>query len=684
MTENAQDMMEPAQDTMDREQSIESILAQEAPGKAGPEQADALASALEGMSNEQLASLLEQAYQEDPTANSVVIQKATKLLQDRGAGEQAKEALKAARSEDWRQLLGDNIGSKAWELISEHTGEDELLEYGKEALDSALDALVGLIGETGLEGKEQEAITKLAQELAKEAQALGEKWLASESGQKIFQGVSRWVDDNPGYILIAAVLGAATAVAMDLDIPMLEQKFKIGDGLTVSGGIDPGSLRNIAFEAAKLDLEYVSGQFKAAAGVNYEDGKTSGEASVRYGDDTTFIQTSGQIDPDGKLLIGLDAALKKGMLSGNLDVDHDVTNDVTTGTVKVQVGGEQLNANSEVTLNSEGELITTLNATAVNDLMRTQVSASHNTETDVSTLGTEFQFGDEMDMYKGNGQFSLGPDGNQFSAGFGRTQRFGDFTYDRSLLYDNGTPSFEQGLSYDTDPMRFSLRGRDTGMDGSLDTVAAELGLKPSEFAELVLKYGRDQDGVTASGRLDLTGENASAHLGVDHSNEETRLNAGGEVKRDNWTASASVTANLTTSQIEQVSAKLGFRDPEEFRAFSVEFAHKIQGDASTTELNAMFEATLGEFMIRGTMGAAVTNSVGGQELDFNASMLAARPLNDNWALIGGASTRFNSNTGQTSIIPQLGVQYKQIPVTVGYDFQNKGVMIGVTIPFGR
>ena len=684
MTDTAQDMMEPAHDQMDREQSIESILAQDAPGKASPEQADALATALEGMSNEQLASLLEQAYKEDPDANSVVIQKATKMLQDRGAGEQAKEALQAARSEDWRQLLGDSIGTKAWDLIAEHTGEDQLLEYGKEALDGALDALVGLVGETGLEGKEQEAVTKLAQELAQEAQALGEQWLASESGQKIVQGVSRWVDDNPGYILLAAVLGAATAVAMDLDIPMIEQKFKIAEGLTASGGIDPGSLRNIALEAAKLDLEYVSGQFKATAGVAYEDGKTSGEASVRYGDKNTFIETSGPIDPDGKILIGLDAALQKGLLSGNLDVDHNLSDEVTTGTIKVNVGDEQLNANGQVKLNSDGEMVTTIDAQAVNDLMSAKVKGSHNTESQTGTLGAELQYGDEMDMYRGTGEFSMGPDGNQFSSSIGRTQRIGNFTYDRSLLFEDNTTSFEQGLSYNTDPMNFSLRGRDTGMDGSLDSVAAELGLRPTEFAELVLKYGRDQDGVTASGRLDLEGENAKGHFGVEHSNDQTRVNAGGEVNHDNWTASAAVTANLTTSEIEKVSAKLGFRDPEEFRAFSVEFAHKIQGDASTSELNAMFEATLGEFMIRGTMNAAVTNNVGGRELDLSVGALAARPLNDNWALLGGASTRFNSNTGRTSVIPQVGVQYKQIPVTVGYDFENKGVMIGVTIPFGR
>ena len=138
--------------------TIESIIAQEAPGKQGEASVEALTTTLEGMSNDQLLSLLEAAYREDPNANSVVIQKTTSLLQERGAGDAATEKLKAVRSEDWRALLGEKIGGKAWELISEHTGEEQLLEYGKQALDGALDGIVDLIGEIGLDDGGEKAL----------------------------------------------------------------------------------------------------------------------------------------------------------------------------------------------------------------------------------------------------------------------------------------------------------------------------------------------------------------------------------------------------------------------------------------------------------------------------------------------------------------------------------------------
>lgn len=689
---------------------FEAIIAHEAPGKESEEAANALGTQLEGMDNQALLDLVEAAYREDPEANSVVLQKASEILQERGAEGALKEKMREVRSEDWRKLLGESIGDQLYGVVAELVTEEELLGYGQQALEGALDAMVGQVGGLDLANNGAAALEQLARVLADEAQKLGDQWLQSDSGKRVMRGISRWVDDNPGYILLAAILAAAGAIAADMDIPELEQKFKFGD---VSGGakVDLGSLRNIAIEAAKVDLAYVRGQFsaKTSAGYDKEEG-FSGEASMRYGNDEDFIETTGSIDPEGNLIVGLDAAIKEGLLEGRLGIEHGTKEGETTGEISVKLGDEHLNTEGQLRMNGDGELSARLNAELVNEALRAKATAEYANGT--GSLGGQFRLGDNANFLEGQGKYTLGPDGpgydaslggrlqldpdtylkgqiqnqgNGFGGSFDRISEKDGFSLRQSLLFGDEN-AFQQQMGYKGDGLNWSLGMTDKGMDGSLDQVAAELGIEPSEAVSLIVKYGLDQQGTsTASIEGTYSGEHLKANGGLDWDGEQARLSGGASYTNGNWEASLKGTANLTTGQIEALSAHLGFRDPEEFRAFSVDLSRKATPELTTTELSAMFEAELGSFMLRASAGATLTERPGqGLDLGLNADFMAAYPINSDFALLGGARAEYNPMTGRNTVMPQLGVQYKQIPVTVGYDFDTKAVRVGITIPFGR
>ena len=207
-------MSDPAQ-LVDPQQevSIQSIIAQDAPGKESEEAAGVLAQSLAGMSNEDLLALLEAAYREDPESNSVVLQEATRILGERGQGDQVKNKMRAIRSESWRGLLGEWLGGELYDIISDQTHEEALMEAGKEALKGAAEGSVDfLAGLDGLTAEGSEAVKKFATELSKTAILEGNKFLESEAGQRLVGRISRWVDKNPGYVVALAVLAAAPAV----------------------------------------------------------------------------------------------------------------------------------------------------------------------------------------------------------------------------------------------------------------------------------------------------------------------------------------------------------------------------------------------------------------------------------------------------------------------------------------
>ncbi len=691
-----------------QQNQIEALIAQEAPGKESDEAADSLQATLEAMNDGDLLELIQQAYREDPDANSVLLQKATTVLEGRGKGEAAEEKVTAIRSENYRELLGEFLGGELYELLSEQTNEEALLEHGKSALDGALGAVSDLVGKSGLEGDQEAALAKFADALATDGLAEVEKFLESEKGAALLGKISRWVDDHPGYVLLIGILAAAGAVAADLDIPKLKSKFKITKGLTAGIAADLGSIRHIALESVKLDLKYVRGQFSASAEVLHEDGKgQSYQGSLRYGDKENFVETTGALDPEGKLVIGLNAAIKAGLLTASASGQSKVDENEHTGTVDVKYGTEDANIGTTGTVDAAGNLTLDVGAHINQGMFSGDVTGQYGSENGEYELGSALRYGSEdRNVSLGNtwdGQhLDTELQGNyRVNQGFGldlnlRNNQEGTFGELGGTNYFPGgsnrsyVGTGEQGVfggnqfKYQQGNTSVGLDTQDVGLDGSVDSLSVSLGLQPSELAKFSLDYGRSLEGAeSAHAMVELAGDNSSGS--VNYGYEEGQHRLGGSYKTsfaENWETDIAATYNLTANDLERVSLGLGFRDPDEFRAFSLNFSREIKGDHTETELSTMFEATLGKFMIRNTLSTSFQDSTwqGGQNTTH-----VARPINNNWTAIAGSTFQYDAaNGGGFNAIPQIGLQYKQIPITVGYDINAKAPVIGITIPFGR
>ena len=687
---------------------IEALIAQEAPGKESEEAADSLQATLEAMKDGDLLELIQQAYREDPEGNSVLIQKATTVLDGRGQGQAAKDEIKEIRSESYRELLGEWLGGELYDVLSDQTSQDALLEHGKSALDAALGSVDDLVGLAGLEGDQNAALQRFAEALATDGLAEVEKFLESEKGAALLGKISRYVDDHPGYVILLGVLAAAGAIAADIDIPTLKQKFNITKGLTAEVSAGLGSIRHIALESAKLNMKYVSGQFSATGEVSHEQGKgQSYKGGLRYGDDDTFIETTGALDPEGKLIIGLNAAIKAGLLTASASGQADLDKDQQTGTIDVKYGTEDANLGTTGTVDAAGNLTLDVGGHLAQGLFSGDITGQYGSENDSYQLGSQLRYGtddrnlslgntwtgDHLDTelqgnYRVNQGFGLDLNlrDNQEGTfgGLGSTQYFDGGSH-RSYVGDGSQGLFTGNqYNYSQGGTSVGLDTKDVGGDGSLDAISVSLGLQPSELAKFSLDYGRSLDGAeSAHAMLELSGGDHSGS--VNYGLEEGQHRLGGTYKStfaENWETDIAATYNLTSNDLEKVSLGLGFRDPNEFRAFSLNFAREIKGEHTETELSTMFEANLGKFMIRNTLSTGFQNSTWrGVE---NTTHLA-RPINKDWTAIAGTSLQYdNLNGGGFNAVPQIGVQYKQIPITIGYDINAKAPVIGITIPFGR
>jgi hypothetical protein len=376
------------------------------------------------------------------------------------------------------------------------------------------------------------------------------------------------------------------------------------------------------------------------------------------------VEGTGTIDPSGELVVGLSAALKSGILTATGQASHNVDQDATSGSVQVKVGDDRANLTTSGTFTSDGNLRLSLGAHLGNEerfLDFQNTYADGDTEHSITGGYRIGDLGFDVNATQG---------GDDFSSTFGSTQYF-QGGFQRSYVGEDGGGLFSgQQTQVRQGKNSLDLETRDDGADGTLDSVSVKLGIQPSDVARLTLEYGRQlqsRDSNLDDSNLPGVGDFLS-----------------GSYKQgfaDDWEVGVAATYNLTSNGFQTLSANLGFRDPDEFRAFSLDFSRTWRGGGhSETQLGAMFESTLGEYFIRNTTRfiadddrlARITND-----------LHVARPIDDTWAAIVGASVNYDHMSGHANVIPQIGVQYKQIPLTIGYDFESKSAVIGITIPFG-
>ena len=550
--------------------------------------------------------------------------------------EKAKEEKRKAEAlAGYKKALGSFLGTKLYEVIHKEVAPEKLLGYGGDALDGLLEAssdqVGSLSGKAGLDKDETAAVAALTKVLGEIAKEKAEQFLASPEGQKVLVAIRDYVEDHPWQLIAAIIVAAAGAVAANVDIPTLNQKVKLADGLTADATAKLGKIRDISLAALQVGLTYETGKLKLRGEVSHTDEKgTKGQLSASYGDDKSKLSALGTMDEDGNFTIGLNHALVREHLK--LDLGADYAKDGGFGsTAKLHYQDGNLAHDGEVSFR-DNTLTLKLSDEVKQGLMTYSQRQSYSFgDTDAQSMGFGAKYQGENTTAEGNADFQL--DKGLTTLGLGSTWK-----KDNLSLYGKGSSTFGGDKSL-TDGLSLNAGGKYTRDDL---TAMLDLGFKGGDW--------------TAKGEV--------------------------EKKWGNFEAGASTEVRLNDTKLLSLGAHFGYSDPEHFRSFLVDYKRTNAADVPTDVFNARLETKLSDIYLR---VQNETRLEGGNLQSNTTSAHAGYFLNPDLALIGGGqyTAGDNLNPDQHRALIQAGVQVRNVPVLLGFDPNTKGWTIGLTIPFG-
>jgi|GEM_PF-3536113 len=557
-----------------------------------------------------------------------------------------EERVAAARLE-YESTLGTWLGDKTFKIVHKELAPDKILKHGDKGAEALIKFLVGEAEKQGskLEGSVpgiEGALAKLLPELSKWAEEEADGYLASDSGKGLAEKISQWTDSHPKTVVAIALLAAAGAIAANAKIPELKYKKDFGNGLSVDAGAKIGKLREIAVESVRAALSYEKGKLKAEVSAKHDRPKdgpavTTVAAGVAYGEKGAKgeVKAEGEYKDNGDFVIGLRAGGELGLGSASIGQKwREVAGKDSAETdVALKYGDEKNNLSTEGRFGSDDTYTLKLGVRA--DLMN----------------GYSVQ---------GEGSRSRDAAGATRTAGvigLGYSSREGDVGYDRRVGMANDRLATTHDLSIGGDgPLTGSLRATEYA-----DTKETE--------GSLGLKYDFGTLAATLDSKFGKSGNTLDA--GVSGT-------VGG--KDSKWSYSGGLGLDLDRNQLTRASLMFGYRDPKAFEAAILEYKHALANDVTNDQFKLTVEHTIGDYLVRGQADATLKD---GRFSRGSAELMGMKPINDNFGIIGGAATQFGPDkTGGTEA--RLGVQWRKIPVYVKYDFDNKQVGVGISIPFGR
>lgn len=571
--------------------------------------------------------------------------------------EEAKEAERvAAAKKSWEQFLGAKIGGKLFELVQENVSYEDLLGYAQDGTKAMADSLKGGVlkpTEAGAAGglmdeqSEADAVNALIAALAPALKGAVDSWLESDSGKRLLTGISQWVEEHPktvtsivGGALIAAAVGAYLA---NMDPGEFEKTFDLGAGFKAGGGVDIGPIQQLTVQAVSATLQY---------------------------------ETEG--------------------FSAKISAKHDLEKDQTTANASVagqgQVGNTKLNGQADVALAGDGRTTVKING-GIETMLGNRPAA-------LTAGATHGSGGGAPDQMKVQGKFTLGESGEQHTAEgwYDAANDAFSFTLARTFLEGAGSMSHNVARDGDGNVSTTRTAGMDMGEQGKIsvsdktspqgdgatvryqDDDVAGSGVKLDASAgtgtEEHLKIGAGYDIGKFKNSLDLEMRNGVNTLGI---KSTAQLD-------DEWSLGANLDVNLSESRVDQIGAKLGWKDPDAFRSFTLEYKGQWMADnpGYNHGFDAAFEYATGNLSGRITAGADVHSRQGLQGARVDA--LAGYKLNNDWALIGGGGyTADRNDLGgmDQGWNARAGVQYKGVAVTGGYDGGRDQAFIRLEIPLG-
>ncbi len=543
------------------------------------------------------------------------------LQKKEGEGEQARGKDGTAEGlKNYEAALGKFLGSQLYGLVAPHLTLDKMAKYADDAFTGALSGGVGLLDK--LEGDvDGEAIDKFSKALTEHFAVTASEWVKGD-GKEFAGKCAKWVDAHPGTVVTVALLAAAGAVAANLEIPELKQKFGITDQLNAEVAAKVGKLRDISLKSIEAGLTYQGEIVQASYKGTYEseDDKHTHEVKAGFKDDqNTFSFTgTGTFKGDDLEVYSLDGSYKR--VLGNLG----------DGSTTLGLGGGLSGGGDNPTLLSSS--ISLADGSTLQSL-----SGKYDVDTGVFTL--------------------IGA---------------------RKYMLDNGSLSLSQSMTSDGgSSQKLDYEGKSSALEGLTTKFSLEESIKALGADSA---YELDENHKLSLG-LDYSQANLDAALDAvfDTGGESSISSSLGTKFGGGWTAGGNAKVELNDPKLSELGAYFGFRDPDAFRTYLGKYKYLANEDSHS--FNLMMEEKLWDVYFRVEQSARLSQAGGA----FESKGHAAYFLDDkkDVGLIGGVTARYGSDS-DNALIPQVGMQIKGVPLLIGYDVENKGFNIGLTIPFGR
>jgi hypothetical protein len=558
-----------------------------------------------------------------------------------------EEERSAAARAEWEGTLGTWLGDRTYQIVHKELSPEKVLKIGDQGADALIKFLVGELEKQGgkLDGSAPgttDALAKLLPELQKWAEEAATEYLESDSGKGLAEKISHWAEAHPKTVVAIALLAAAGAIAANVKIPELKYKKDLGNGLSAEAGVKLGKVRDLALESVRAALTYEKGQLKADVSVKHDRPKdgpsvTTVSAGVAVGEKGAKgeVRGEGEYKDNGDFVIGLKAGGEYGPASGSFGQKWtQVAGKSTAETdVNLKVGDEKRE------LTTEGRF--------TGDNTYTLKLAGRSELTNGYSVG-------------GEATRSRDASGAERTAGFvglGYSAREGNLSYDRRVGMANDRLATTHDVTIGGHgPLTGNVKA--TEFAGSRDTEGS-----------LGLKYSFGTLAATLDGKFGKSGNTLDAGVSGKVGGADSK-----------WSYSGGLGLDLDRSELVRASLMFGYRDPKAFEAALLEYKHEKANGVSSDTFRLTVEHTVRDFLVRGSADATLTD---GRFSRGSAELMAMKPINDNFGIIGGVATQMGPDrTGGTEA--RLGVQWNKIPVYVKYDFENKAVGVGISIPFGR
>ena len=548
---------------------------------------------------------------------------------------------------NYQQALGGWLGSELYGAIAPHLSHDVIGSYAEQGLGSLIDQLEAYV--RGLDGNvEPDVFDSIFAQIDKDVDGLAVQFIQNE-GAGLVNALGSWVDAHPRVIVSVAILAAIGAYLADMDIPTLSQKFKISDGLTAKFGANIGSLQNIALEKISAKLEYKSGILVAAVQVDRtKDGNLTGTVSGALGE--TGRKVEGNVVVDG-------SGLKAYAATGELNIDNQ-------NKLKAGLSGGRETEGTNVTVSVERNDGTVKQLNNVNYNSSTGVISANDSK--------------EMDWLGGVYTSKVDYTGKEGSSTQNWKGNITDNTaLDATLTESNSGRSLQTVGTYTNNDFKAELDakyGDQTGssIDGSVQNRLSDDFL--SHFS-----MGINSDGLyTYGSSLDYDNQKGlNASLGMTGNNQGA-LSANGSIDytTNNHNLGGSIDYDISQSQLSELRAYYAFKDDKSFNAFMAEYRYNLDPVAQHNfDLTIQRELFDMRWRLNEKIGYSSENG-----LSTNTSLLGAKALNDRMSVIGGV--RHEYNAGEHNVLPQVGVQYNEIPIVIEYDPKNNGASVRLELKF--